>query len=97
MKFFHECQKVAAIQHASAGGQALWWAGDYHRPYVRLFDQNRDRLIATAAQIGVGEPEWHIDSENWDRQSIKLYGLPLITGLFYCLNDLQAEGTQSDA
>lgn len=85
MKRFEQRQLREAIAHAAAGGQALHVCNTrqlgvdlmpgapqcfkWSKQFAHLFDQNRDRLRATARKLGVrvifvdraGTPQQHID------------------------------------
>lgn len=90
MKLFQMREVREAIEHAMAGGQAvhLHTLTNGHPLFTRygeiahLFDQNRERLIRTAQQLGVrviklersGEPGQHVD----------LCGHPLERARIYC-------------
>lgn len=79
MRFFERRQYREALAHAAQGGQALFihaWHGQSRircfdgAPFIgKLFDQDRERLMATVRRLGVrvvavdraGQPEQHVD------------------------------------
>lgn len=79
MRLFQRREYKQALDHAAQGGQALLvhaWGGPSKVPCFngavtigKLFDQERDRLIATVKRLGVrkikvcreGQPGQHID------------------------------------
>jgi hypothetical protein len=89
VKLFQQQEIREAIACASAGGQALHLmsgAFAYGRPntpncfksrsqLAHLFDQDRERLIQTARQLGVRVIK--VERENTNKQHIDLCGQPL--------------------
>lgn len=83
MKLFPMRELAAAREHAMKGGQALHIHNVNafgHRLFRRypeiahLFDQNKERLVRTAKQLGVRVIK--IDKENTSSQHIDLCGKP---------------------
>ena len=89
MTVFRQRQLPAAYAHAAQGGQALHLlAGSFaylrrdtprcfrgHRQIAHLFDQDKERLIATARRLGVRVIR--VEREATHRQHIDLCGQPL--------------------
>lgn len=95
MKQFERKQLREAISYALEGGQALhvWQPiGDWpnaptvfkknKQAWSHLFDQDRDRLIATAKKFGVRVILVH--HEGTERQHIDLCGRPLGRAILRC-------------
>lgn len=84
MKTFQWDEIFNAYDHAKQGGQALHLHSfnQGHALFKRyseiahLFDQDRDRLIATARKLGVRVIK--IEREGTDKQHIDLCGKPLV-------------------
>lgn len=93
MKTFQQMELLSAYDHAAAGGQALHLMAErfaHIRPdtpacfkgrgqIAHLFDQNRERLVATAKRLGVRVIR--VEREGTRRQHIDLCGKPLARAL----------------